>query len=127
LQSGRSSGQNLRIRFKRFAHLEETLAGIGYEQLMIFLHKSESFNPLKGNLPQTNAYRTTPSAHTSAFFPQYSILEIISGAIYASVPHDIFSLVAEQILNPKSIILIDLLESSMRILSSLMSLCRMFF
>jgi len=89
---------------------------------MIFLHRSESLSPLKGNLPQTRAYKTIPSAHTSAFFPQYSILEMISGAIYARVPQDILSLVAEQILNPKSIILIYLLESSIKMLSSLMSL-----
>ena len=63
-----------------------------------------------------------PNAQTSAFLPQYSVLDTISGAMYVGVPQNTLSLEAEQMLKPKSIILTRRFCSSMRIFSILMSL-----
>jgi hypothetical protein len=42
---------------------------------------------LNGTVPQSMAYRSTPRLQISAAKPKYPPSEIISGAIYAGVPH----------------------------------------
>ena len=79
--------------------------------------------PLKGNAPQSMAYKSTPDAQISVGGPMYSFFMHISGHMYDGVPQKIFSFTSgeEQQQKPKSINLIDPFLS-MIMFSSLMSL-----
>lgn len=78
---------------------------------------------LKGTVPKSIAYRTTPADHTSDWYPQYPLFSNTSGAMYAGVPHysNISSLgFVISLETPKSHILTVPWDVS-RMLSSLMS------
>jgi hypothetical protein len=53
----------------------------------INLWRSSRFEALKGTVPQTIAYKSTPKDQTSTKKPSYPSSIIISGARYAGVPH----------------------------------------
>lgn len=106
LASGLSVGLDLSsFRTKSWASFDKKV-GNSNLHFFIFLKRSLSFIPLKGNFPVKRTNRRIPNAQMSAFYPQYSIHETISGAIYPGVPQKIFSFFTGfmQILNPKSII-----------------------
>lgn len=49
--------------------------------LWILPYNSFSLYPLKGNVPESNAYSKTPKAHISTCLPSYSLFLTSSGAI----------------------------------------------
>ena len=83
---------------------------------------------LKGTVPYSIAYSTTPDDHTSDAYPSYPLFSNTSGAMYAGVPH--YSVMISPGLTnldtPKSQILTSPSEFS-KILSNFISLCKMFF
>jgi hypothetical protein len=79
---------------------------------------------LNGNVPVSKAKSNTPKAHISTYLPSYSLFLTSSGAMYEGVPQNIFYFYPsmQNAANPKSMIFIILVFSSIRTLSSLTSL-----
>jgi hypothetical protein len=96
----------VRMRPRRFLAPSPTKSGTWKTPLTIFRYKSRSFCPLKGKLPHSSAYRSTPAAQMSAQKPEYSLRATISGAMYEGVPQKIFSFFpgGTMVENPKSMI-----------------------
>jgi len=86
----------------------------------IYLYKSLSSFPLKGNFPNNITYKRIPRDHISADLPKYSVFLTISGAIYDGVPQKILSFLSDDTLteNPKSIILIIIVSLSIKMFSN---------
>lgn len=102
----------------------DIVSGYFIATLWILEYNSLSLYPLNGKAPAKSANSNTPSAHISTYLPSYSCLRTNSGAIYDGVPQNILSFyeLLQKAAKPKSIILIILVLSSIRILSSLTSL-----
>ena len=81
---------------------------IQYDTLRLF--------PSKGNEPLTRVYRMTPRLQTSTSGPSYFLPWNSSGAAYGGLPQNVSSLLpgVNSLLNPKSAILMFMLESSSR-------------
>lgn len=81
---------------------------IQYDTLRLF--------PSKGNEPLTKVYRMTPRLQTSTSGPSYFLPWNSSGAAYGGLPQNVSSLLpgVNSLLNPKSAILMFMLESSSR-------------
>lgn len=122
---GRLSGFLWKILRRSWRPWREMWSWRGSSCLQMFVYNSLSFWPLKGNRPQSRAYRRTPRAQISAGGPAYSILLTISGAMYDGVPQNIFTFLScgMQVENPKSISFTRVRVSSRSMFSSLMSLC----
>ena len=101
----------------------DIISGNLNDPLYIFPYNSFSLYPLNGKVPDSNAKSKTPNAHISTCLPSYSLFRTSSGAIYDGVPQNIFYFCPsmQKAANPKSIILIILVFSSINTLSSLTS------
>lgn len=80
---------------------------------------------MNGTLPTNKIYNNTPALHISLANPSYpTLLDIISGAKYAGVPHysSIFYPFIIYLLTPKSHIFI--ISPYNKILSNFISLCK---
>lgn len=77
------------------------------------LYIFSTVEPMNGSLPESEAYRITPSDHTSTVGPTYFVPVTISGAAYLGEPQNVSRrrVLSYRLLRPKSMILGSLLSS----------------